>query len=201
MRGWTQKSVDQLALVGPDGGAEPSIARSNWRNTGKEFEKEMERTFGAYQSLRVASLRKVDPPVRLIYYVDKATGEKKTRTIFLQNPWMDFAGVWTARHGRAIFVECKSTATHRLGLRDGQLSPDQRAAMRTWRCAGAAVCVVWQWAGRVCLFTPEMIAEAEARDDKSIVFEAGLPVPRGEGSILWDFIPVLERKLWPDCST
>lgn len=192
MKGWTQNAVNQLALAGPDGTAEPSILRTNRTNTGKEFEKEMERTFGYYQSNRIATVRKVDPPVRLIYYADKVTGEKKTRAIFLPNPFLDFVGSWSARHGRALFVECKSSAAHRLPLRPGHLSDDQVNAMKTWRLAGAAVCILWQWAGRVALITPEMVIGAKGRGEKSIAFE-GLPlVPRGEGSCIWDFLPILE---------
>lgn len=181
----------QLPLAGPDGAAEPSIARSNWRNTGKAFEKEIERTAGAYQSLRQATLRKVDPPVRIFWKDDPATGKKRQIVTFLRNPWMDFVGAHTAGGGRMLAVECKSTATHRLGLREGQLAPDQVAAMRVWACAGAAVCVLWQFAGRVALFTPDMLEAAIVRGDKSLVHEAGKPVPRGEGSVIWDFLPVL----------
>jgi penicillin-binding protein-related factor A (putative recombinase) len=171
--------------------AEPSIARTNWRNTGKGFEAEIEATAAAYQAQGIAMLRKVDPPVAIIWPTDPKTGERRQRVIFKRNPFTDFMGAYTARGGQMLAVECKSTATHRLGLREGQLGPDQRIAMYTWCKAGGAVCVLWQWAGRVCLFTSEMIAAAEARGDKSLCFENGIPVPHGTGAVIWDFLPVL----------
>lgn len=172
-------------------------ARTNARNTGKAFEKEIERICGAYHSKRAAIIKKVDPPTRLIWYDDKSTGKKATRVIFLPNPFLDFAGVWTARHARAIFVEAKSTSAHRLPFkRSGGISEEQLAAIKTWRGAGAAVAVLWQFNGEVTLWTPEMLVAAELRGDKSLVFGCGRVVPRGEGSILWDFLPVLEREVF-----
>ncbi len=171
-------------------------ARTNRGNDGREFQKELEMIAGAYQSKRVAMFRKVDPPVRLIYYVDKASGEKKTRPVFMTNPWLDYAGTWTAHSGRMLIIEAKSTSTHRLPFnRHGGLTIEQVATIKTWHYAGAAVCVVWLFNGRVTLWTAPMIIEAEGRADKSLVFESGLPVPPGPGSLIWDFLPVLERAL------
>jgi hypothetical protein len=87
---------------------EAAMTRTNWRNDGRGFQKEIEQTCGAYQNRRAATLRKVDPPTRVI-----GTAAAR-RVIFRPNPFLDFAGSWTARHGRAIFVEAKSTSTHRL---------------------------------------------------------------------------------------
>lgn len=183
----------------PEGGT-PAIppARTNAGFTGKDFEKEIEQTAGVYNSRRIARLQKVDPPVAVIWIPDPANpGKKRQRVIFKRNPWLDFAGVWSARGGRALLVECKSTSNHRLGLREGQLGPEQVSAIKNWRLAGAASCVVWRFNERCVLFTPEMILQAEARGDKSLVFEAGLPVARGEGTLRWDFLATLEAAIWP----
>ncbi len=37
-----------------------------------------------------------------------------------------------------------------------------------------------------------MIEEGVAAGAKSLVFESGLYVPRGEGTLVWDFLPVLD---------
>lgn len=177
----------------------PAPQRTNRGNTGKAFEKEIEVTAGAYQSRRTATLRKVDPPVAIIWPFNPKTGKKEQRVIFKKSIWTDFAGCWTARHGRALFIECKSTSTHRLrvGGDSGGVTSEQVGALRTWRMSGAAVCVLWQFNGSVTLWIPEVISECLARGDKSVTFESGIPVPRGEGSLIWDFLPVLEETLWP----
>jgi penicillin-binding protein-related factor A (putative recombinase) len=166
--------------------------RTNVSNDGRGFQKEIERTCGAYQARRTAVLRKVDPPTKIV-----GTGDAR-RVIFMANPFLDYAGSWTARHGRAIFIECKSTATHRLPFkRSGGLTEDQVSALKSWRHAGAAAGVLWQFSGRVVLFIPEDLLPHEASGAKSLTFESGRPVPRGEGSIIWDFLPVLEAAYWP----
>ena len=202
MKGWTEDRVrgildyDLDLLKKEEQTAAPT--RTNMRNTGKAFEKEIEMTAAGYQSRRIATLRKVDPPVAVIWPFDRATGKKVQRVIFKQNPWLDYAGVWTAHHGRMLLVEAKSTSNHRLPFnRHGGLTTEQCATASTWRACGAAVCIVWQYAGKVVLFTPEMLREAEARGDKSLTHDSGLPVPRGEGGILWDFLGVLESAIWP----
>lgn len=178
------KLIDQLAPQAP--------IRTNWQNDGRAFQKELEMTAGGYQSRRIATLRKVDPPTRIV------GGRESRRVIFLANPFPDFVGAWTARSGRAIFVEAKSTKTHLLAFNgDNGLTAAQWGALKTWRHCSAAVALVWQWNGRVALFTAEMLLEAEARAAKSIAHENGLPVLAGPGSIIWDFLAVLERTLWP----
>ena len=172
--------------------------RTNRSNTGKLFERELEQTAGGYVNRRIATLRKVDPPVAIIWPRDKITGKPTQRVTFKQNPWLDFAGCWIARNGRMLLVEAKSTSSHRLPFkRHGGLTEEQVATIRTWRLSLAAVCVLWRWNDQVTLWTPEMLGEAEARGDKSLLFEAGIPVPRGEGNVIWNFLPVLETALFP----
>src|SRR4051812_39497067 len=94
-----------LAEQGHTPPAATPAPRKNAGNTGKAFEKELERTCGAYNSQRIARLQKVDPPVRIIRYMDKEKGKLVERIIFLQNPFLDIMGCWTARGGRTILVE------------------------------------------------------------------------------------------------
>ncbi len=178
----TQSILDQLEAAG----ATP--ARTNAGNDGRAFQKELEVTAGGYLNRRVARLQKVDPPVAIIWPRDKLTGRPTQRVIFKANPWLDFSGCWIAKSGLMLLVEVKSSSTHRLPLRDGHLSMEQRASIRNWRLCRAAACVLWKFNDRVTLWTPEMLAAADARADKSLVFE---------GNLVWDFLPVLERALWP----
>lgn len=194
LRAAQTRMLDGLATAVPSAPLRP--ARTNASNDGRGFQKELEATCGAYQARRTATIRKVDPPTRLV-----GTGAKR-RVIFLPNPFLDFAGSWTARHGRAIVLEAKSTATHRLPFkRSGGLTEEQLSSMKVWRNASAATALLWRWNDRVALFLPEDLVGAENRGDKSLVFENGRPVPRGSGTVVWDFLAVLEATLWPVCST
>jgi hypothetical protein len=166
--------------------------RTNWKNDGRAFQKEIELTAIGYLNRGIAKLEKVDPPVRII------GGGPSRRVIFLANPWLDWAGTWTEKYGRSLFIESKSTSTHRLAIgKDGGLTASQWAAMRQWRIAGAACAVVWQYGGAVALLLPETIAEAIGRKEASIPFEVGLRVPRGDGKVVWDFLNTLSEAIWP----
>lgn len=172
--------------------------RTNWANDGREFQKEIELTAGAYNARRIAYLRKVDPPVRIVWPFDPKQGRKVQRVIFQTNPFLDFVGVWTARGARALQIEAKSTASHRLAFNgDAGFKSSQWGAMKTWRNAGTACALLWRWAGRVVLFTPDQLLAVEASRAKSIRHEDGLPIPRGLGPVVWDFLPVLEAAIWP----
>lgn len=191
MKGWTS---DHLA--GLEQGAPAPAQRTNRANDGRSFEEEVTASFDAYARRGIATGNKVTPPVRILWIPDKQTGVRTQRVIQMKNPYLDFLSVWTAKYGRAIFLEAKSTATHRLLVnRDNGLKEHQVANMFRWRRAGAAVCLLWRFDSRCCLFTPEMVQTAIARGDKSLVFAEGLPVPSIAG--LWDFLPVLEAAIWP----
>ncbi len=165
---------------------------SNWKNDGRRFEKEIEITAGAYEARGIATLEKVDPPMRIF----RRGGS--VQMIHLKNPFLDFSGVWTARNGRALFIEAKSTSGHRLAFNGGGgLSENQWTAIHRWRSAGAACALVWEFDTRVVLFTPELLLVAQASGAKSLKHEDGLPVARGVGAIVWDFLPVLEQVNWP----
>lgn len=165
--------------------------RSNRSNDGRSFQKEIERTCGAYHSRRVAVLRKCDPPTRLV-----GSGAQR-RVLFMANPFLDFVGTWTTHHGRALFIECKSTGTHRLPFaRSGGITAEQVSTIKTWRLAGAAAAILWRFNDGVVLITPEDLLEAERTGAKSLTYASGRYVPRGEGNVLWDFLPVLEVAIW-----
>jgi len=163
--------------------------RTNIRNDGRGFESEIEQTNLAYERRGIASLNKVVPPMRVL-------GGGK-RVIFMKNPYLDFLGTWTAQHGRAIFVEVKSTSDRRLRFNStGGFNIDQWNSMKRWRRAGAACCLLWESIRMVSLWTPEMLLEREIAEDRSLSFDSGLLVERGLGNILWDYLPVLERAVW-----
>lgn len=169
-----------------------AAGRTNWKNDGRAFQKSIALTGLGYDQAMIATLAKVDPPNFIV-----GTGQLR-RVIFKANPFLDFIGVWTSRHGRMLMVEAKSTATHRLPLnRSGGITTEQLATIYRWRYAGAAVAVLWIWNDRVVLFTPEMLRAANTRGDKSLVHEDGIPVPRGTGRIVWDFLPALAAAIWP----
>ncbi len=172
--------------------------RTNRGNDGRSFQKEIEASVAAYREQGIASLEKADPPVVVIWPFDPVTKMKKQRVIFKKNPWLDFVGVWTSRNGRALFVEAKSTSSHRLPInRHGGLTDEQVTALFRWRRAGAAVCVVWRFEDNVVVFTPEMLQAATVAGAKSLVFEEGLPASVIAGVVRkWDFLPVLETAIW-----
>ena len=120
------------------------------------------------------------------------------RVIYQPNPFLDFIGVWTALGGKPLFIEAKSTSGHRLSFGSGGgFSEGQWSATHRWRSAGAACALVWEFDERVVLFTPELLLVAQASGAKSLKHEDGLPVARGVGAIVWDFLPVLEQANWP----
>ncbi len=173
-------------------GNKARAARTNSKNDGRGFQLELESTAAGYQTRGLARFEKVDPPARMM------GGGPSRRVIFMKNPFLDFIGVWSKRGGRMLAFEAKSTANHRLAFNnDNGLTSTQWAAMKSWRMAGAACCLLWKHADAVVLFTPEMLQAAQARGDKSLVFESGIAIGRGEGRIIWDFLPVLEAILWP----
>lgn len=159
------------------------LDRTNARNTGKAFERELEMTCTGYEQAGIAALSKVDPPTRTV------GGGKSMRVIYQPNPFLDLVGVWKARGGIALFVEAKSTSTHRLPFCcDGGLTAKQCNAMRRWEDAGAIVGLVWQYADRVVAIPhPHRLDVGGA---KSLKFEdySDYAVARGIGLIVWDFL-------------
>lgn len=150
-----------------------NLDRSNASNTGMAFQTELEMACRQYRSQLVAAIEKVSPPSRVV-----GTGYAR-RVIFTANPFLDFVGTWTEFGGRAIFLEAKSTATHRLPLaRPGGVTEDQVHALVGWKIAGAAAMLVWRFGGATALFTPQYVVDRATAGEKSLVFENGTPIPR-----------------------
>lgn len=140
-------------------------------------------------------LRKVDPPARIM------GGGAGRRVIFLENPFLDFVGVWTECGGRAVFIECKSTAKPKLTFdSDGGITTTQLDALRNWHNAGAVAFVLWQWGERVRMVTAALLAKCrdEARFGTRFKFldwedfGIGHDIPAGEGWCMVDF----RREMW-----
>ena len=163
------------------------LDRTNKKNTGKTFEHELDLVFRTLEIRKIARIRKVDPPVRIV------GGGFARRTIFLPNPFLDYAGVIFGS-GRAIFLEAKSTSTHRLPInRSGGVTEEQVEALRGWTRAGAYVGILWRHAGRTVFVGIDDLEEAIAQNRKSLKFEE-LP-PMAE---IWEgLIPALPADRLP----
>ncbi len=161
--------------------------RTNHLNTGKAFERELEITFAAYETQKLATLRKVDPPTRSI-----GGGSSPKRVFHLPNPFLDFVGTWTERGGRALFLEAKSTQDPRLPLgRSGGITEKQVENLLMWARAGAVSCLIWHVAGETRVLGAGNVGWAVEQGKKSLVPADGGLVTRGMGSVLWDVLAVL----------
>lgn len=142
-------------------------------------------------------MKRTAPPVRIM------GGKAGRNVLFLGNPWLDYAGVWTERDGRMMVFEAKSTSGDRLPfLSDSGLTERQMEAGHHWDAAGAVVFLLWQSPGQVRLIPWKHITFAARawnmtpkRGTKSFNLDAGRPVPQGKGYRLVDFLAVV-RELW-----
>lgn len=170
------------------------LDRKNASNDGLGFEHEMEFTFASYARAGVATAHKVTPPARIV-------GSFAARkVIFLANPFLDFAGTWTKRNGRSLFLEAKSTGNGRLPfLRDAGIKPSQFEALNKWHAAGAAVGVIWHRTDtkQTALLTLSDLRVANAANVASIKWEGVTLVPRGLGGVIHDVLAVLEAEYYP----
>lgn len=167
-------------------------ARTNAKNDGRRFQEEMKASAAGYLAQGVARLEKVDPPVKIIWPIDKRTGVKTQRVIFMENPFVDYIGCFTTRAGQMLAIEAKSTSNHRLPFkRDGGLTETQWNAMKAWTQAGAVVGLVWQYNGNVRAFTLGMIEAWEEEGVKSLTHESGRIVLPGVAGVRWDFLACL----------
>lgn len=174
--------------------------RSNQANDGKDFEAEIKLCAAEYQFRGWLRLKKVDPPVRTL------GGGEFRRVIFLQNPWLDFSGCWTERGGRALFIECKSTAEDKLsiGHKGGSgVTPDQISSMINWRLAGAVAFALWRCPSGVALlsarFLSDVVRRATAGNGTRTLHWADARVRVAPGAnpakVPWDFLPVMREHL------
>lgn len=171
------------------------LDRKNASNDGQGFEHEMEYTFAAYSRAGIATAHKVSPPARIV-------GSFAARKIiFMPNPFLDFAGVWTKRNGRAIFLEAKSTGGHRLPFkRDAGIKLSQFESLCAWHAAGAAVGVIWHRTDtkKTALVTMEAIDRAHREVYASLQWDCDTKqIAQGRGGIIHDVLAVLEAEYYP----
>lgn len=173
--------------------------RTNFTNTGKAFEKEIEGVLVQYQAKNLLRMKKVDPPLRYI----------GGRVLHLANPFLDFIGSWTERGGRMVVMECKSTrpktgaqlpfmevlAEARLPLGDGGLTDRQRDSLGRWHDAGAAAFVLWRHGNRETALIPwPVIWTVDRRmDRRHLLWGDGVPVQAGTGFVTVDFLAAMRR--------
>lgn len=163
------------------------LDRTNSKNTGKPFQSELELTNAGYLDRGILYAEKVAPPTLTV------GGGARRRIIYQKNPFLDYVGAFTARGGRAVVFEAKSTQDHRLPLaRDGGLTVTQWQALWQWHNRGAVAFLLWQQRGQgVTLWTWAMLHAAWESGAKSLLFEHGIRVPSGAGKVLHDFVSVL----------
>jgi penicillin-binding protein-related factor A (putative recombinase) len=112
--------------------------RTNRFNDGREFQDAVAAQLKEYQFKGVMRLKRVSPPTRIV-----GSGQFR-KVIFLENPFHDFLGCWTAGGGRLVLIECKSTEEARLPVGgSGGVTEDQWNELRHWENANAVAFVLW----------------------------------------------------------
>ena len=131
------------------------------KSTGSEFQKLLEAVFEGYEKRGMARLRKVEMPVKVF------GPPQKRKVVFLENPWLDYAGTWTELGGRMLIIEAKSTEGQRLEIGEGGITSKQMDNLQAWHRAGAAVAIVWHCRGDVRVITAATIRAAAIMDAKA----------------------------------
>jgi penicillin-binding protein-related factor A (putative recombinase) len=163
--------------------------RSNVKNTGLSFQKEIETTGKGYQKSEEGILfHKVDFPLRIV-------GTKENRKFIPQrNPFLDYSGVvWIGDRGYRLDFEAKSTKTNRLPIgRSGGITATQVEAIREWGNAGSVVFVLWKvmpedkvglvWGKELVAMVEDGLVSIKFSDPNVC------PIERGKGFVLWDFL-------------
>ena len=113
------------------------------RNQGQWLEKEITTIADAYEVRGTMRLKKASPPSIVVY-------KPVPRVIMLENPYLDYIGTWTARGGRGLCIEAKSTEKPTLGIcQDGGITERQYSQLHLWEQAGAAVGVLWGYQAEI----------------------------------------------------
>lgn len=162
--------------------------RSNRNNDGRRFENMLHATLTQYEGKGIMRVKKCSPPARIM------AGGK--RMILMENPWLDWAGVWTARKGRAIIFESKSTSEPRLPLaRSGGVTENQLSNIHKWDASGAATFILWEFKGEVKFIWGMAAVATEQGGDKSIHWDNPNcePVQQGVGFVHYDFVKVMQE--------
>lgn len=166
----------------------------NAANDGRSFQKFLDLLFAEYERLGIASIRKVDPPTRVV-----GTG-KLRKVIFMANPWLDYAGVING--GRMVAIEAKSTEAKVLPIEtpgrtvSGIKMTQQATAMRLQRM-GAVVFYLWRCKDDVRIATPNMVAAA----GKQLRWCDAMPMPRGPGALAFDPLAAFAHLQAPELPT
>lgn len=163
---------------------------SNRRNDGRAFETQVEAILRVYESKGLMSVRKVDPPTKVI----------GGRVIFQANPFPDFIGAWTERGGRMIAFEAKSTLDARLEANGNRgITITQMRSLREWRNANAATFVLWEHRGVVKMVPDFRLRTLHEAHSKSIGWDdlEAFVVPAGTGYVTADFRSLM-LKVWRD---
>lgn len=158
--------------------------------TGQDLERTIGLVCDGYRLAKIADIRKVDNPIKVF-----GAGPAK-RVIHLENPWLDFVGVWTAAGGRMVCFEVKCTVDDTLRvLNPGQsgsgISHAQLMNALRWKAAGAAVGFLWGRGRELRIMTPTMV-QAATLNRRSVRWIDAHRVPEGPGQIFFDFLPLIQ---------
>jgi len=170
----------------PSTTASRNARKSN--DAGKAFQTRLELTIMGYRAAGRADLEKIDPPLKVY-----GTGARRN-VVFLSNPWLDYAGVWSEMGGRSLHLEAKSTEGERLGLGGGGVSDNQIAAMRRWTRAGAIAAVVWHHRDAMKIIPARELLDAFDAGARGLQWRHMPAVPRGTGLIEFDILAELAAR-------
>ena len=154
------------------------------KNDGKAIERMLEQINGGYLALGEAKIEKVDPPVRVF----------NGRTIFMQNPFLDYTGTWRKdpdKPALPIHFEVKKLAENRMRIAapsGAGISEKQFGNLDSWRNYGAVVFVLWYKDNAFRLLTFPMLRDALHRGEKSIKWDDAIGTDKGVGWIFWDYL-------------
>lgn len=166
-----------------------SLTARKANHRGKAFQGRLESIFLGYEKGGHATIRKVDPPVKVF-----GTGKQRS-VVFIDNPWLDFHGTWTDQGGRAIAIEAKATDGDRLAMGTGGVTQDQLDSIWRWHSAGAITAVAWERGPEIRILTGPEIIDAWNAGAKSIQWRHASPVPRGIGWVEFDILAVLADRI------
>ncbi len=115
-------------------------------------------------------------------------------TFHLANPWLDYAGCWTARANRHIIIEAKTTKHPTLSInRHGGITESQWKNLQLWEAAGSICLVAWQHEMRIRIVTPDLIKMALADTSRvSIRWCDAIPCIPGHGWATDDILKTAE---------
>jgi penicillin-binding protein-related factor A (putative recombinase) len=160
--------------------------RSN--DAGKSFQTRLESIFLGYRKAGRADIEKIDPPLKVY-----GTGAKRS-VVFLENPWLDYSGVWTESGGRAIHIEAKSTEGERLALGGSGVSDNQIKALRRWTNFGAVAAVAWHHGNEIKIVPAKELLDAWDAGAKSMQWRHLPAVERGMGLVEFDILAALAAR-------